>query len=117
MCNVIKIGLIILFNSQTLLFAQGISGRVVYASSKYPLQWAAIQVFQDGILKGGHLSDTNGFYFIKPLAPGNYDLLVPYTGYDSIRVKSVLVKPDKLTTRNIRMKKVNRKYYSEKVKY
>ena len=70
---------------------------------KDPMPSAVIQVYQNGILKGGGVSDYDGMYSIKPLNSGNYDILVLYTGYDSIAIKDVIVKPEMTTTLNFSM--------------
>ena len=70
---------------------------------KEPLPSAVIQVYQNGILKGGNVSDYDGNYAIKSLEPGAYDILVLYAGYDSIKEKSVLVASGAISTRNYQM--------------
>src|SRR6201996_9745456 len=84
--------------------AQEISGRVL-DDQKQPLPSAAVQVYQGGILKGGNITDYDGNYTIKPLDPGYYDVLVLYTGYDSIRITNVVVVPGDRTTQNFTMAK------------
>jgi hypothetical protein len=88
--------------------AQEISGRVL-DEKKEPLPSAVIQVYQGGILKGGNVTDYDGNYTIKPLDPGYYDVLVLYTGYDSIKETGVVVTPGARTTRNYNMARHNAK--------
>ncbi len=85
-------------------FAQEISGRVL-DDKKEVLPSAAVQVYQGGILKGGNITDYDGNYTIKPLDPGYYDVLVLYTGYDSILVTGVVVSGGNRTTQNFTMAK------------
>jgi len=85
-------------------FAQEISGRVL-DEKKEPLPSAAVQVYQGGILKGGNITDYDGNYTIKPLDPGRYDVLILYTGYDSVKRTDVEVTPGSRTTQNITMQK------------
>jgi len=85
-------------------FAQEISGRVL-DDKKEPLPSAAVQVYRGGIFKGGIITDYDGNYTIKPLDPGVYDVLVLYTGFDSIKVTDVVVTPGDRTTQNFTMAK------------
>ena len=87
------------------VFAQNgeISGRVL-DQKKEPMITAAVQVYSGGIQKGGTVTDFDGNYSIKPLDAGYYDVLVRYTGYDSMMVTKVLVSPGKTTTVNFDMK-------------
>jgi len=89
-------------------FAQEISGRVL-DEKKEPLPSAVVQVYQGGILKGGNVTDYDGNYTIKPLDAGYYNVLVLYTGYDSIMETGVIVTPGDRTTRNYNMARHNAK--------
>ena len=84
--------------------AQEISGKVL-DDKKEPLPSAAVQVYQGGILKGGTVTDYDGNYTVKPLDPGYYNVLVLYTGYDSIMVTDVVVVPGDRTTQNFTLKR------------
>ena len=85
-------------------FAQEIAGRVL-DEKKEPMISAAVQVYQGGILKGGTVTDYDGNYVVKPLDPGDYNVLVLYAGYDSVFVTNVVVSPGKRTTQNFNMQK------------
>ena len=87
-------------------FAQGISGRVL-DDKKEPLPSAVVQVFNSGgIAVGGNVTDYDGNYLIKPLDPGYYNVLVRYTGYDSVMITGVVVTPGTITSaQNFIMKK------------
>lgn len=87
------------------VFAQGeIAGKVV-DEKKEPLLSATVQVYQGGILKGGNVTDFDGNYSVKPLEPGYYDVLVSFTGYDSMIVTRVIVQPGSRTTQNFSMQR------------
>jgi hypothetical protein len=98
--------LIILIGLSGSSFAQEISGRVL-DEKKEPLPSAVVRVYQGGILKGINGSDFDGNYTVKPLDPGYYDVLVSYTGYDSLMVTSVIVSPGQRTTQNFNMTRHN----------
>ena len=70
-----------------------ISGRI-FDDRKEPLPSAIVQLFQNGIFKGGAATDYNGNYTITLLESGNYDVLALYTGYDSLFKKGVIVSKD-----------------------
>ena len=86
------------------VFGQEIAGRVL-DDKKEPLPSAIVQVYSGGILKGGAATDLDGNYIVKPLEPGYYNVLVLYTGYDSILVKDVVVTGGYRTTQNFTMAK------------
>ena len=85
-------------------FAQEIAGRVL-DDMKQPMPSAVVQVYQGGIQKGGTVTDYDGNYSIKPLEAGYYNVLVLYTGYDSIMETGVVVSPGDRTTRNYTLAK------------
>ncbi len=89
------------------VFAQGIAGKVI-DEKKEPMINATVQVYQGGILKGGIVTDFDGFYVVKPLDPGYYDVLVLYAGYDSIMIKGVVVTGGNNTTQNFTMSRVTK---------
>lgn len=67
-----------------------ISGTVL-DEKKEPLIYAAVQVYQGGVLKGGALSDFDGYYLIQSLVPGRYDLVVSYLGFDTVKIDDIIV--------------------------
>ncbi len=81
-----------------------IKGNIV-DEKKEPLPSAIVQVFQNGVLKGGAPTDYDGNYVIKPLDAGKYDVIVLYNGFDSIEQKGILVKERNTTTVNFLMKR------------
>ncbi len=85
--------LVVLIASGGASFAQGIYGKVL-DDKKQPVMNAAVQVFQGGILKGGNVTDYEGNYEIKPLDGGNYFIMVTYLGFDTERLKDVIVPPN-----------------------
>jgi hypothetical protein len=67
-----------------------ISGQV-FDHKKKPLISATVLVYQNNELKGGIVTDFDGMYSIKPLAPGSYNLLVTFLGLDSLMVTRLTV--------------------------
>lgn len=85
--------LLVLVASGGYSYAQGIYGKVL-DEKKQPIGSAIVQAFQGGILKGGAATDYEGNYEIKPLDGGNYFLVVTYLGYDTEKIKDVIVPPN-----------------------
>jgi Carboxypeptidase regulatory-like domain len=72
---------------------------------KEPLINAAVQVYQNGILRGGSITDFDGKYTVHGLDNGEYDVVVLYIGYDSLKATNCIVsggdtKADFAMTRN-----------------
>jgi len=80
-------------------FAQSgeISGKVVDEKGE-AIPFANVTIVENGVPTGtGSTTDFDGFYSIKPLGPGKYDVKFSYIGYTSIIKSGVLVKNDKTT--------------------
>lgn len=78
-------------------FAQkgSITGTVLDAASGKPLDFASVMVLQEGLLKGGNYTETDGSFIIKPLDPGSgYTVIITFTGYDTIKQSGILVSAD-----------------------
>ena len=84
------------------VIAQEIAGKIL-DTKKEPLINATVQVYQGGILKGGNVSDYDGNFLVKPLDPGYYDVLVSFTGYDSVMITKVVVQAGGRTTQNFEL--------------
>ncbi len=109
MTRTVRILLLIVFTGLSgYSFAQEIAGRVLDEKKEAMIN-ASVQVYQGGILKGGVVTDYDGNYSVKPLEPGTYDVLVLYTGYDSMITTNVLVSPGNRTTQNFQMARHNPK--------
>ena len=83
------------------LFAQGIKGQVV-DEKKEPMLNAEILVYHEGVMKGGTITDFDGFYVIRPLDPGIYKVFVMYAGFDSVQ-KDIEIVGDSLGVFNCQM--------------
>ena len=80
--------------------AQEIRGNVT-DPKKEPLINCTVQVKQNGILKGGGLTDFDGNYSVKPLDTGSYEVTCSYMGYQTKTVKEVIVTPGAKTQLNV----------------
>lgn len=68
-----------------------LSGIITDAETGEPIPFANITISQHGAMIAGTTSDFDGKYTIKPIKPGNYDLIVAFLGYVSIEVQNVTV--------------------------
>ena len=82
--------------------AQEIFGKIVNENGD-PVIIGAVLVKQNGVLKDGACSDYDGFYLVKSLAPGYYDVTVFYGCYDTITMTKVLVGSTGRTTANFNL--------------
>ena len=74
---------------------------VVYdKSTGETLPMANIVVATDGITVTGSATDFDGEFSIKPLSPGRYDVTASFQGYADLKIKDLLISPDKITTQD-----------------
>ena len=81
------------------LFAQSgeVSGKIVDENGE-AIPFANISIVENGKPTGtGATTDFDGFYAIKPLSAGKYDVKFSYIGYTSVIKTAVLVKNDQTT--------------------
>jgi len=81
------------------LFAQSggsIQGKVIDPELGEGLPFATVTVKVNGSLVGAQ-TDFDGFYSIKPLPPGTYNVSVKYVGYRESLTNNVVVTTDKIT--------------------
>lgn len=81
------------------LFAQSgeISGKLIDENGE-AIPFANISLVEDGVATGvGTTTDFDGFYSIKPLNPGQYDVKFSFIGYTSVIKAGVVVKNDQST--------------------
>lgn len=63
-----------------------VQGIISDASADQPLEGANVVLTQlDGESRAGIATDTNGFYSIEDIEPGNYELAITFVGYESYR--------------------------------
>ncbi len=107
MARTLRYLLVLLFTAMTgTAFAQGQSGEIggkVVDDKGEPLINAAVQAIEGGIIKGGTITDYDGNYIIKPLAPGRYEVRISYTGKKTSSTQNVIVSSNKLTTLNAKL--------------
>jgi CarboxypepD_reg-like domain len=86
--------------------ACALKGKVMDGRVNEPLINAYIQLFQNGQIKAGNITDYDGNYIFKPIAPGEYDMIVSYNGYDSAKRKVTISADTTVANFSIRQKPV-----------
>ena len=85
-------------------FGQGaIKGFIYDAGNKEPVVFSYVYVYQDGALIAGGTSDFDGKFFIAYVEAGEYEIMVPYTGYDTTWVEKVIVENGETLEVNVPM--------------
>lgn len=82
--------------------AGGIDGKVTFDGK--PLDFATVRAIQGGLVKGGAKTDENGNFRIKPLDPGEYDLVASYVGKGKKTIKGIRVYNSQMSTENVELK-------------
>ncbi|MBL7918345.1 MAG: carboxypeptidase regulatory-like domain-containing protein [Bacteroidia bacterium] len=72
-------------------------------NEKQTVPFATVKITRDKELVGGVQTDENGNYKYKPLAPGNYDVIVFEPGHQSKQINGVKVTPNQPTYLNIKL--------------
>lgn len=72
----------------TNLHAQIING-IVTDKKKEPITNASVSIKQNGILKGGGITDIDGKYSVKLTDTGRYDVTVSYLGYQTTTITKI----------------------------
>jgi hypothetical protein len=88
---------IILLAAQS--YAQGtgeIKGRLFDNDTKKSLPGAHV-IVKNGNTNIAVQSDLDGYYRIKPLSSGKYEMTVSYMGYKTVTITDVVVNPEKIT--------------------
>ena len=67
------------------------------------IPFANIVAERGGKQFGGATTDFDGYYTIKPLPPGKFDVKISYVGFKSILMTDVIVTPDAITFQDMKM--------------
>lgn len=80
-----------------------IKGTVVDEKNE-PVFNAVVQVMQDGVTKGGAVTDFNGNYRVALIKRDNYTLVVKYIGYNEHQVRNIETNAGETVTINVVLK-------------
>ena len=64
---------------------------------KEPLPTTVVEMFRNGVLIAGNVSDYDGNYSIKALEPGTYEVKFLYLGMDSVTTTGVVITDSAVT--------------------
>nr|MBA3987197.1 TonB-dependent receptor [Flavobacteriales bacterium] len=95
----------------------GLKGKVLDKVNNEPVPFANVVVELNGNQVAGVTTDIDGNYFIKPLAPGKYDVKASFVGYQQVQVSGVVVSSDQIAFLNVKMSQGIELKAFEKVEY
>ena len=82
-----------------------LKGQVTDAETGEPLMFANIVLEQNGVQKVGGATDMDGYYTLKPIPPGTYTLKLTYVGYQNYQLTDLFIGSNKVTFKDIKIKK------------
>ena len=80
-----------------------LKGRVTDAESGEPLPFSNVVIMLNGIQKGGASTDIDGYYTIKPIPPGTYDVHATYVGYQEVVIKGYIIGSNKVSFQDLKL--------------
>ncbi|MBK8226049.1 MAG: carboxypeptidase-like regulatory domain-containing protein [Flavobacteriales bacterium] len=83
--------------------AGSLKGKITDKKTGEPLPFVNIVVENRGSQVTGGATDFDGNYFIKPIDPGTYDVVVSYVGYQPYKNAGVVVNSNTITFLNIQL--------------
>ena len=64
---------------------------------------ASVALLQDGVIINGTSTDFDGYYTIKPIPPGTYNVRVSFIGYQAQEMEKVVLSPNKISVQNFNL--------------
>ncbi len=91
--------LLIVLSSGLLVFSQQgtLKGKILDKATGEPIPFCNVIVEVAGTQQGGSTTDFDGYYTIKPIQPGTYDVKASYVGYRPRMITGVIIRADKIT--------------------
>lgn len=89
----------IILASSAIVFAQqgALKGKITDKKTKEPIPFANVVLEAGGKQISGATTDFDGFYTIKPIPPGKYDVKTSFVGFKGSQVTGVIISSDKIT--------------------
>ena len=104
--NLYLLGIVFLVSTSSLFAQVGagtLKGKLTDSESGEPLPFVNI-VLQSGDQQvAGGATDFDGNYTIKPIPPGEYNVLVSYVGYNAKQIQGVIINSSKITFLDIKL--------------
>ncbi|MEO8591503.1 MAG: carboxypeptidase regulatory-like domain-containing protein [Flavobacteriales bacterium] len=83
--------------------AGSLKGKITDKISGEPLPFVNVVIENRGTQVSGGATDFDGEYFIKPIDPGTYDVIVTYVGYQPQKQTGVVVNSNTITFLNLQL--------------
>ena len=80
-----------------------LKGRVIDNSTGESIPMASVALLQDGVIINGTSTDFDGYYTIKPIPPGTYNVRVSFIGYQAQEMDKVVLSPNKISVQNFNL--------------
>ncbi|MCB9192919.1 MAG: carboxypeptidase-like regulatory domain-containing protein [Flavobacteriales bacterium] len=80
-----------------------LKGKVTDKKTGEPLPFVNVVVENKGTQVAGGATDFDGNYFIKPIDPGTYEVLVSYVGYQPLKIEGVVINNNKITFQDLQL--------------
>ncbi|MCU0318611.1 MAG: carboxypeptidase-like regulatory domain-containing protein [Flavobacteriales bacterium] len=93
----VALSLFALVSLQAQVGTGSLKGKITDKKSGEPLPFVNVVVENRGTQVSGGATDFDGNYFIKPIDPGTYDVIVSYVGYQPYKQTGVVVSSNKIT--------------------
>ncbi|MCB0801527.1 MAG: carboxypeptidase-like regulatory domain-containing protein [Flavobacteriales bacterium] len=100
---VVAVGCIFSISAQS--GAGTIKGTVLDDNTGETVPFANVQLKKGSDLIIGTTTDFDGKYTLKPIPPGQYDVLVSYVGFSTAKTTGVIVNSDRITDLNFKLVK------------
>src|SRR5690606_35932189 len=95
--------LVIASASQAQVGTGSLKGKITDAKSGEPLPFVNVVLERGGQQVTGGASDFDGNYFIRPIDPGSYDVIVTYVGYQPMRQEGVVISSNKISFLDLKL--------------
>lgn len=80
-----------------------LKGTVTDKNSGEPLPFVNVVVENAGAQVAGGTTDFDGKFYIKPIDPGKYDVLISFVGYNSQKQAGVVISGNKITFLDVKL--------------
>lgn len=94
---------VIAIAAQAQVGSGSLKGKISDNKNGEPLPFVNVVLERQGQQVTGGASDFNGEYFIKPIDPGNYDVIVTYVGYQPYKQVGVVISSNKITFLDLKL--------------
>ena len=105
MYRFISVFLFLFCISISVTFSQNatLKGRVIDNSTGESIPMASVALLLDGVIINGTSTDFDGYYTIKPIPPGTYNVRVSFIGYQAQEMDKVILSPNKISVQNFNL--------------